>query len=241
MESLVPSFVGWQTYRRALTNLLVFALVALGGEWLVHQLEYLIEYGQRYGTVMESTPHRFYMALLGTALAAVAIGLLLLATLTMILAGIQHRRLLLRLPDRVVRHLPSYSLPLPVRSMAQTGLALAVCQAGLYLLQENLETVAVARGWPGLAVVLAPQHATVLPLHVLVAACGSLLLWLVAARIGRSHRAVQVAQILVTLLTPRQSAPPRLVAARNRVPNLRLVAGILCLRSPPLSQPAAWS
>jgi hypothetical protein len=241
VETLVPSFVGWQTYRRVLTNLLVFGLVALGGEWLVHQLEYLIEYGQRYGTVMESTPHRFYMAPLGAALAAAAIGLLLLAVLTLILARIQHRRLLLRLPDRVVRHLPSCSLPLPVRSIAQTGLVLALCQAGLYLLQENLETVAVAQVWPGLGVVLAPQHATVLPLHVLVAACGSVLLWLVAARIGRSHRAVQVAQILVTLLTPRQNAPPRLVPARSRVPNLRLIAGILCLRSPPLSQPAAWS
>jgi hypothetical protein len=241
VESLVPSIVGWQTYRRALANLLIFGLVALGGEWLVHQLEYLIEYGHRYGTVMGSTPHRFYMAPLGVTLAALAIGLLLLAALTLNVARIKRRRLLLRLPHRVVRHLPSFSLRLPARSIAQTGLVLAACQVGLYLLQENLESVAVARGWPALGVVLPPQHATVLPLHVLVAACGSVLLWLVAARIGRSHRAVQVARILVALLTPKQSAPPCLVPARSRVPNLRLVAGILCLRSPPLSQPAACS
>jgi len=233
--AIVPSIAGWRTYPRALANLLLFGLVALAGEWLVHQLEYLIEYGHRYGTVMGSTPHRFYMAPLGAALGTIAAALLTLAALTLRLARIKRRRLLRRLPSRLARHVPTLSLHFPARSVAKTGLVLAGCQAALYLLQENLERVAVSGGMPGLWVLLAPQHATAVPLHILVAICASWLLWTVAARIRQSHAAIRVARILVALVVAGDTVAPRLMPGRAHVPNLRLVAGILCLRSPPLT------
>ena len=65
VRAAVPPLAGWRGFPRACANVLVFALAVLAGEWLVHQTEYLIEYGSRFGTVMNTTPHRLYMASLG--------------------------------------------------------------------------------------------------------------------------------------------------------------------------------
>jgi hypothetical protein len=235
VQALVPSPAGWRSYSRALVNLLLFGLVVLLGEWIVHQVEYLIEYGRRFGWIMASTPHRFYMATLGVALGVAAMGLLALAALVLLCARVQRRRLLLRRPPRIARHVSGFALQAPARAMARTALGVAACQMAIYLFQENLESAAVSGSWPGLAVLFAPQHLTVLPLHFLVAACASIVLWALAARIRRSRCDVAIAQTLVAVLLGARSAPPRNTPRRRHLPNLRLIAGSLCLRSPPLA------
>ena len=235
ITSVVPSFVSWRTYPRAVANLLLFGLAVVLGEWIVHQLEYRFEYGRHFQAVMAATPHRFYMAPLGLALAVAGVILLSLAALALLVTRARRRRLLLLLPPRLARHVPGVGVHLSVRALAQTALTLASLQVLVYLLQENLESAAVSAGWPGLAVLFAPQHLTVVPLHLLAATCASLLLWTVSAWLRRSHRAFNLARVLVAVLGPRETTPPRLIALRGYLPNLRLVAGILCLRSPPLS------
>ena len=54
-RTLVPTLAGWGTYPRAFASVLLLGLAALGGEWVVHQLEYLIEYGGQYGSVMAAS------------------------------------------------------------------------------------------------------------------------------------------------------------------------------------------
>ena len=234
IEAIVPSLAGWRTYPRAVANLLVFGMAVLGGEWLVHQLEYLIEYGDRFGAVMASTPHRFYMARLGALLTVAVVVLLTLVLVRLCLGYVEQRRLVRLLPPRLARHVPAFASGLPVWAVTRTALVLAGCQAALYLLQENLERAAVYQEWPGLSVLLAPSHATVIPLHLLVALGGSWLLWTASTRIRRSRQAVHVAQVLAAMLAPQTTPAPRLVPIQLLVPNLRLIAGVLCLRSPPL-------
>lgn len=69
-------FVNWDTVPRAVLNVMLFGLAALSGEWLVHQVAYLIEYRRQFSAVMESTPHRYYMAPAGIFLAAGVLGVL---------------------------------------------------------------------------------------------------------------------------------------------------------------------
>jgi hypothetical protein len=93
----------------------------------------------------------------------------------------------------------------------------------------------MGRGWPALAVLVAPQHVTVLPLHLFMALCGSLVLWVLSALVQKARRTVQIAQTLVALLERPVSLSPPIRPTAGRLPNLRLCAGALCLRSPPLA------
>src|SRR5579864_3716138 len=86
LTRLVPPMTEWHSYPRALANLLIFGLVALAGTWLVHQTEYRIEYGSRFGTVMATTPHRVYMAPFGVFLAIGVMGFVVASLLTLHLA-----------------------------------------------------------------------------------------------------------------------------------------------------------
>lgn len=234
IKAIVPSITGWDTYAGAFVSLLVFGLVAVAGEWLVHQVEYSIEYGNRFNAVMASTPHRLYMALAGAMLAAVSLGLITLAFGLLYVYRTKRRELLLRLPPRLARHAPDVPLRIPLDQLALTALGLAVCQILLYLIQENVESAAVGRGWPGLWTLLAPQHATVIPLHLFAATCGALVLCLVTGLIRQSRRAAYTVEILVRMSEARKRPPLRLAPPRHHVPNLRLMAGVFCPRSPPL-------
>ncbi|HEX6506583.1 MAG TPA: hypothetical protein VF221_03035, partial [Chloroflexota bacterium] len=168
---------GWRTYCRAWSNLLLFGLTLLAGTWIVHQTEYVLEYGRHVSSVMATGPHHLYMTQLGLALGmTVAVLLLLLATTLQATRAHLHR-LLLRLPPRLLRHAGTPTSPLSSHSVLRTALVLAVGQMGLYLVQENLESLAALGTLPGLAVLLAPQHLTVLPLHLLAGLVGSILLW----------------------------------------------------------------
>lgn len=231
----VPSLLGWRTFPRAVVNLLAFSLIAAAGTWLVHQLAYWIEYRDRFELVMATSPHRFYMAPIGVLLGMVigaSLGLCMLAVRT---AHVTVRRLLRNLPARLIRvsHVPAPRAP--GREVMRTALALAACQVTLYAVQENLESAFVSAGWPGLSVLLSSQHVVVVPLHLLAALCGSLLLWTISSRVRGSRQAIQVARVLAGIVATRDDVPPRARPQHQLVPDLRLVAGSLCLRSPPLS------
>jgi hypothetical protein len=219
---------------RAWINLFTFGFAVLAGTWTVHQVEYAIEYGRRFQTVMATTPHRFYMGPLGLLL---AMGALLSCSAALSILGAGHvrlQRLRRRLPARFRRYLATPLPAVPLRSIGVTAALLIALQTGVYLLQENLETLAAGNSLPGLEVLVAPHHMTVIPLHALVGLCGSLLLWSVSAWLHRSRQTGRLAQVLVALFEgpPRRTIPP--AALRNYVPSLRLRAGSLGLRSPPM-------
>jgi hypothetical protein len=231
---LIPNLAGWRTYKGAFTNLVAFGLAALSAEWLVHQLEYLIVYGPRFGTVMATTPHRVYMAPLGAVLTLLVTALVVVVSLALTAARVRRDRLLAALPSRLRGHVPRSSLSVGFAPLLKTGLALAGLQVAIYVMQENVESVLVRPGWPGLWVVLAPVHATVLPLHLLAGMAGALVLWTLSTLLRRSRRDVQVAQVLASMIASRSREAVDLVPGNHRIPNLRLSAGILGLRSPPL-------
>lgn len=231
----VPSLLGWRTFPRAAINLLAFSLAAAASTWVVHQLAYRIEYGDRFGAVMATTPHRVYMAPLGVALGMSVGGVLVLSILIVGAARVTVRRLLRNLPARLIWISHASAPAVPGTTVARTALLLAACQLTLYSVQENLESVFVSAGWPGLSVLLSSEHVVVVPLHLLAAACGSLLLWTVSSRVRGSRQAVQMAWVLAGIAAARGSVPQRTGLQYRHLPNLRLVAGSLCLRSPPLA------
>jgi hypothetical protein len=196
-------------------------------------MEYAIEYGNRFQTVMATTPHRLYMGQLGVLL---AVGILLagVLALSVLIAGhVRLERVRRRLPSRYRRYLTAPLPSVPLRSVGATMALLFVLQTVTYFLQENLETLAFLNSLPGLAVLAAPQHTTVIPLQLLIAACGSLVLSTVSAWLHRSRQTIQLARVLVALY----EGPPRLLARpaapRSYIPSLRLRTGSRGLRSPP--------
>lgn len=226
--------VGWQTFPRAFLNLLIFGLAMLGGDWLVHQAAYLIEYGSRFDGVMANSPHRYYMGIAGVFLAASALGLLTLAIVVLRVLARRRRDLLRALSPRLARHMGATATHIPVWMIGKTALVLAVGQVAIFLLQENLEAGAEGLGLPGFGVLFGPEHLSVLPLHLLVALCSAVLLWFIADSIDRARRATHLVEALVNLLSKSHVVPVRLTATSHHTPNLRHVAGILGLRSPPL-------
>lgn len=232
-QPLLPTFAGWRTYRRGFLSVLLLGLAALAGEWVVHQIEYRIEYGARFDAVMATTPHRFYMAPLGLSLLVGTLVALLLAG-AVLRSTVLHRRALFDvLPPRIRRLVPERRIDVPPGALLATALVLALYQVALYVVQENLEANAVGQSLPGLAVLMAPAHATVLPLHALIALCISLLLWTISASLHGSSQALRVVQVLARLFGRVPTIPPNTAAAPARLPDLRLATGILCLRSPP--------
>src|SRR5438105_11796879 len=103
ITTAVPSVVAWDSFAGAYANLLLFGLAALAGEWVVHQLEYLIEYRSRFGTVMATTPHHLYMVPIGILLGALSAGLALLALAVLGTNSMRRRRLLRYLPQRLAQ------------------------------------------------------------------------------------------------------------------------------------------
>lgn len=232
--TVVPSMAGWQSYPRPWVNLLIFGVVILLGTWIVHQTEYAIEYGRRFSEVMATSSHRLYMAPAGIALALALGAILVLYSSLLGISRIRLRRLLLRLPPRLIRHVHLIDSTVSWRAIGTTTLALASAQIVVYVLQENLEYLATAGTLPGLSVLLAPHHVTVVPLHLIVAMCGSVLLWTISARLGSNRHALGMATVLLAIATGGDCPAPRRFLSQNNVPSLRFAEGIFCLRSPPL-------
>ncbi len=235
IATVVPSIAGWRSSRHVWVNLLVFGIAVLAGTWIVHQTEYTIEYGRRFSTVMATSPHRLYMAPAGVVLSVAFGALVVLCGSVLGLSRLRLGSMLQQLPPRLSRHVPPGRPLVPVHSIGLTALVLVLAQFSVYLLQENLEYLASVGTLPGFAVLLAPQHATVIPLHLLAALCSSLLLWTVSTWLSRSRRAVGTAQILLDLALRGTAAPPRRCPTHAYLPSLRFAAGIFCLRSPPLT------
>lgn len=231
---IVPPLSGWHTFPRAFLNLLVFGLTVFAGEWVVHQAEYVIEYGQWFGAAMGATGHDAYMGPIGLVLAVAAAGLIGLAALTLGLVGITLWRLRLVLPSGMRRLVPRTAQRVSLRTMLVTASVLAFGQIALYAVQENVEAAALGAGWPGLGVLFAPQHATVVPLHLLVSSCGAVILWAVAAILHGSRRAVCIAQALAASIELHQTPQRRMSPVVRHIPNLHALPGALGSRSPPL-------
>lgn len=235
IATVIPSIVGRRSFSLAWVNLLVFGIAILAGTWIVHQTEYTIEYGRRFSTVMATSPHHLYMAPAGFALSVGLGAFLILSGSVLALSRLRLGRLRRQLPHRLSRHVHPGKPMVPVHSIAPTALVLVLAQFAVYLLQENLEYLATVGTLPGFAVLLAPQHATVIPLHLLAAICSSIVLWTVSAWLSRSRRAVGKAQVLLGIARRGVDAPPRRFPAPVYLPSLRFAAGIFCLRSPPLT------
>jgi hypothetical protein len=243
VDGLVPSLAGWSTFPRAFVNLLAFGLAIAGGEWVVHQGEYLIEYGRRFGTVMATSPQHSYMGELGLMLAAATILLLTLSAVVVGALSLRLRRLLHLMPahpgpegrGRLERFVPAISVRVPARPVLITAALAASGQTAIYLVQENLESASIGAGWPGLGVLFASRHATVVPLHLLIAFYASLLLWTLATLLRGAHAAVRAAAAIAALMASPPEAPLRLMPVARRTPSLCAVQGTQGLRSPPIA------
>lgn len=208
---------------------------AFAGEWVVHQLAYLIEYGSRFNAVMATTPHRYYMTQAGVLFAVTALSLLSLAAHVLRLDARKRRRLLQILPTRLHRFIPATRVRVRLSVVGQTALGLACFQIAIYLVQENLEALAEAGGLPGLAVLIPPEHWPVLPLHLLIAVALSLIFLTVASLLQQSRHTIEAVERLVRLFIAGSAAPARLIPLTEHVPSRRPLVGSHPLRAPPLS------
>ncbi|HLJ67577.1 MAG TPA: hypothetical protein VKX16_09485 [Chloroflexota bacterium] len=228
----VPAIAGRQNRWRNGLNLLFFLLAMLGGEWLVHQASYIIEYGSRFDAVMAAAPHRYYMATAGVLMAAWALGGLGLGAVVLQLLWWRRRRLWSSLPPELRLCTPAVQ-GVQARQVALTAAALAAGQILLYVAQENLETAALGQSLPALGVLYGAQHLAVLPLHLSIATASAFLLWTASCLLNRALRAVRFAALLVEIARRRRVAVCPAACAAGYIPNLRFVAGVLGLRSPP--------
>lgn len=235
MPDLIPSLAGRRTFSRAFISLLLLELVALCGEWIVHQVEYLIVYGSRFQTIMDTTPHRYYMAGVGSLLALA--GITALSVWLLVLHG-RHRaisHLRERVPARLYRLVRPASFRLSWQAVFATALVLAACQIAIYTAQENLEWMYSGLGPPGIWVLIGPSHLTVLPLHGVVAFLGSVLLWTLSALRRRSETVLEAVRALAQRLTLQTPLPGRSTLATARIPHRRLLPVARGLRSPPVA------
>jgi hypothetical protein len=235
LRELVPPLLGWQGFRRAFFNLLITGLTVVVATWIVHQTEYLIEYGNRFGTIMATSPHRFYMEPAGIVLLGMGGALASLLSLALHRSEGRIDALVRLLPRRLAGYVHTPATPLPVRLVCRTALVLALAQIVIYLVQENVEWL-VAWGYlPGLSVLTAPQHVTVIPLHLLAALCSSALLWVVASRLRQTRRTLHRVRVLSALMERRGQDASHAVLPRIPLRSLEATGGALCPRAPPLA------
>jgi hypothetical protein len=199
LQAIVPSLLGWDTFLRAYVSLLLFLAVAFGGEWVVHQSVYHLEYGARFGAVMADSPHRYYMTPLGMLFGLTAIGVLLAVAGILYLYAARRRYLHAVLPARFRRPVPQTQFHLAPATIALTVLALAALQSLIYVVQENLEWAAQTGAFPLLAVVSPAAHPAVLPLHLVVATCVACILWILSAMVTASSDSLQASEMLSRL------------------------------------------
>jgi hypothetical protein len=226
--------VSWRAGPRALLNVVLFDLAVLIGAWVVHSTEYRIEFGRNYDAVMATTDHRYYMAaggwILGVALlCSVLFGLVIAhrgAKRVQTALALLSPRLASRADRMVAPRAARIGLPL---------ISLFICQVAFYVVQENLEAWSMGRALPGLLVLVAPQHITVLPLHALVAWCSAVLLTLAGVRLQRRRSVARLAAALGRLL--RGNGPRRVAASPDLQNPLHAVffGARVAQRGPPAS------
>ncbi|HZU13665.1 MAG TPA: hypothetical protein VFB58_12570 [Chloroflexota bacterium] len=221
-----PGFAAWYL------NVLAFTLVAAGGEWVTHQIAYLIAYGSRFGSVMASTPHRYYMGPLGDFVLFGIVALLVLTAVLVRMDAWREQRLRRLLPERVQRLIPAPAPALSRRALLTTALALVLVQVALYVVQENLEIAAVGGTMTGLGVVLG-GHAFVLALHAAFALGGSLVLWTLASLLSSSRLVREFVAALVRVFGLRAETVVRSVAFDRPALQPATCAGRLGSRAPP--------
>jgi hypothetical protein len=234
-RACLPAVVEWTSRGRALLNLLLFDLAVLAGAWVVHSAEYTIEYGTRVGAVIASSDHRYYMTAAGWILAFALLCTVAFCSLAALRQTHRARILAARLPLRLRARVDGLAAPVSVARAGSLVAALFVCQVAFYLIQENLEVWNVGAALPGFQVLVAPQHVTVLPLHLLVAWISALLLTGAGVRLRRRDRLASLVGRLVHLLShsgPRHVSPP---AFPPRCTPRPLIEGAPGQRGPPFS------
>lgn len=232
---IIPPLFRLDGWPSVLANSCILLFAALGGEWIVHQCQYMLLYGPRFGQVMAASPHRLYMQPLGLAFGVIAAGLLAVAALAIALFMAQRARLVDRLPSRLRRAVPRSWPALPARGLIPTALLLAWIQMVVYAGQENAESVLQGFNYPGLGAVISIHRPALIPLHLAVALGISILLWSIRTLLHRSREALRAVRGLLALLALRPSAARRITANPFRLPNRLLIAGARGLRSPPLT------
>lgn len=230
--------VGPGTARReavsALRALPVFAALVVAGEWLLHQAAYALEYGPRFGVVMASTPHRFYMMPLGVTLACMLTVLVSAVVGFLGAAGYARYRLLALLSRSTRVKISRAGAGLYFKDVAATAGLLACLQILLFSIQENLETATQTGRWVGSSVLAPATHPTLGPLSVGIATCASLLWHAFRAWLRSSHQALVSIRALVALRSG-FGAPPLLGLPCAEGLQSLSVRGTAIPRAPPLA------
>jgi hypothetical protein len=218
-------------------------LLALLGVWLAHTVEYF-----RVGSAAGVSAAAFasvhvYMVPLGAllAVAAAAAGVGVWRAWWALGRRLEQTRIALGGALRG-RRLSSVWAPGPAPDRPSEGAALlalwlplSLVQAGLYLLQENVEALIANRAAPGIGAVTG-IHAPVLAVHVLVAWALAWIVLLVLRRIGeRRDLVVACERLLLAVLRRlgRAGSLPRGTRLCDPTPRERLGSG-LWRRPPPL-------
>jgi hypothetical protein len=232
---VVPPILRRGAALAAATNSILLLIAALGGEWVVHQLQYLLMYGNQFGWVMGSTVHRYYMEQTGLGLAAAAAVLVGAVTTLLAIYGLRRAGLLALVPQHARSVMASPWQRPRWSALFPTALAVAWIQIAVYVVQENIESYAQGLSWPGLGVLFPAHYPTVLPLHLLVALCVSFVLWSLSLLLRRSWERVRAALRLAALHSPPSAVARRLTATHAYVPSRRPLTGTLGLRAPPVA------
>ncbi len=231
--STVPSLAGWGSFRRASVNIFAFALAVSTATWIVHQTEYLIEYGNRFSTVMASGPRHTYMRPTGLVLACMAA--IAIFTVIILLGSQQsgYALIILRLPTRLKRRLRVPIQRMEPISILRTAAVLATFQLVMYVLQENTEQFLSIGRLPGLSVIAAPEHLTVIPLHLLAAVFAAMLLWTTSLWLGRARQIGRLARLLTRILRPLETEDCRQCPESVLGMRRRTAGGAHGVRGPP--------
>lgn len=182
----------------------LIVLLAFTGTWLGHTLEYLRVQGSAGLARTMIAPVHLYMLPLGGCLSVLAlvVGMSWLRSLGALAGRLQQLRQAMRQGRRVAAS-PTQLRPGPAERLCSLWLVLGLAQLALYLLQENIESVAGGRPAPGLGAVLG-QHWAAAPIQLLVAcALAGLAVPLICRRV-RLQRAVGCHERLVFRLWGRR-------------------------------------
>lgn len=226
---------GRRTRSHGLAALLLFDLAVLIGVWIVHQTEYVIEYGNRFSAVMAGTPHHLYMQPAALVLAVAALTAISVCVATCVCQTRRAREMSRHLPPRIARSLHRFAEPLPMQRLGRTTATLFAAQSLVYAVQENLESWQVTGAFPGTSVLFGSPHLTVLPLSALVASILAVILTAGTARARLTRQTAHIARAFALLFAPAAGAQRPPAPNYDYVPSFQPTAGGRGLRAPPLS------
>jgi hypothetical protein len=189
----------------------LLVLLAFVGTWLGHTIEYLRVNGPvGMADTMIGAVHLYMLPLAGVLLLlSLAGGIGWLRAINALARRLHRLQWALRRGHRVdgAPRLVDIEATSPMAHQCSLWLVLGLAQIGLYLIQENLESVVAAVRAPGLGP-LVGQHWGAAPIHLVVAGTLAALAAVLMGYQRHLERTVERHERLVARLWPKRPGPP---------------------------------